>query len=98
MIVNLKGRKPQQLQPGEVYCGRAIHLGGWHLPGSKWANPFKVGRHCTTLEECLQKYTVHILSSPHLLDSLEELRGKTLACWCVPQRCHCEVLLALLNT
>jgi hypothetical protein len=30
-------------------------------------------------------------------DYLEPLRGKRLACWCVPLACHAEVILALLD-
>ena len=96
-IVNLKGRKPQQLLPGEIYCGRPIHMGGWNLPGSKWANPFKVGRDCNTTDECLLLYANYIMRSPELIQALPELRGLTLACWCTPNRCHCEVLLLLLS-
>jgi hypothetical protein len=29
--------------------------------------------------------------------ALPELRGKDLACWCAPERCHGQVLLELAN-
>ena len=33
-----------------------------------------------------------------VLDSLHELRGKNLACWCSPsQACHADLLLELIN-
>lgn len=96
-IVNLKGRKPQALLPGEVYCGRSIRMGGWNLEGSKWANPYRVGRDCDTPEQCLALYWQYVLSRPDLISDLSELRGKVLACWCVPARCHCEVIMALLK-
>ncbi len=97
-IVNLKGRKPQQLLPGEIYCGRPIHMGGWNLAGSKWANPFKVGTNCQDLDQCILYYMTHIMSTPELFAALPELRGKTLACWCKPNRCHCDILVHLLQT
>ena len=96
VVVNLKGRKPQTILPGEVYCGRPQGMGGWKLKGSKFANPFKVGRD-GTLDEVLEKYREYITSTPALMDSLDELRNKILTCWCAPARCHCDVLLELLE-
>ena len=32
-----------------------------------------------------------------ILASLPALRGQTLACFCAPQRCHCETLIALID-
>lgn len=32
-----------------------------------------------------------------VLASLPALRGKTLSCWCAPQRCHLETLLTLIG-
>jgi Domain of unknown function (DUF4326) len=29
--------------------------------------------------------------------ALHGLRGKNLICWCAPERCHAEVLIALAN-
>ena len=48
-IVNLYVRKPRALRPGEVYIGHRVTR-GWHLPESKWANPFKMGRDGTREE------------------------------------------------
>jgi len=31
------------------------------------------------------------------LEALPELRGKDLGCWCAPENCHGDVLLALAN-
>ena len=94
-VINLKGRKPQTILPGEVYCGRPQNMGGWRLKGSKFANPFKVGRD-GTIEEVLEKYREYVTSTPALMDALDELRNKNLACWCAPAGCHCDVLLELL--
>ena len=69
-----------------VYVGR---------PG-KWGNPFIIGRDGAR-DEVIQKFKHYLQGSPHLLDSLPELRGKDLVCWCAPQRCHADVLLALAN-
>jgi hypothetical protein len=62
---------------------------------SKWCNPFSVKKY--GLDECLRLYREYILSNKKLLYELEELRGKTLGCWCKPDKCHEDVLIELLN-
>jgi hypothetical protein len=96
-VVNLRGRRREnggQAPEGVVYIGRAMHRGGWRLPASKWANPFKIGRDGTR-EEVITKYREHVLLSPELLAALPELRGKVLGCWCAPLPCHGAVLAEL---
>jgi hypothetical protein len=55
-------------------------MGGWNLPQSKWANPFKA-----TLvggkDNALRLYEEHIRSSKELIQHLPELEGKVLGCW-----------------
>ena len=72
--------------PYDVYIGR----------GSKWGNPFKIPRDGNR-EQVIEKYRQYILSKPELLNDLEELRGKTLGCWCRPAKCHGDVLIELLE-
>lgn len=80
-IVNLKDSPTCEY----VYAGR----------GSIWGNPFKIGEDGS--RDCvIQKYDKWIRGRPDLLARLPELKGKTLACWCFPRRCHCSVLLKLL--
>lgn len=71
-----------------VYVGRGR--------GSKWGNPFHIGRDGTR-EEVIAKYARWILRQPHLMAALHELTGKNLVCFCAPQACHAHVLLALAN-
>lgn len=78
--------------PYEIYIGRG-------MPGkaaSKWGNPFKTGRD-GDLAAVLKLYRAHVQASPELMASLEELRGKTLGCWCKPRACHGDVLVELLE-
>ena len=63
---------------------------------SKWGNPFKIGRDGTRAETIL-KYKEYILNNPKLLNSLVELRGKDLVCYCSPLPCHADILLELAN-
>jgi len=66
---------------------------------SKWANPFKVNKDGSR-EECIEKYREYIIKkineNPEEYN-IEELRGKTLGCWCKPEKCHGDVLIELLN-
>ena len=80
-------------EPFDVYIGRP----------SKWGNPFshkdgtlaefKVG----SRGEAVDAYAEWIKTQPTLLDSLSELRGKVLGCWCAPKRCHGDVLAVMAN-
>lgn len=61
---------------------------------SIWGNPFKIGPDGTR-SQVIAKYRDWILTQPHLLARLPELRGKVLGCWCSPQMCHGDVLAEL---
>lgn len=83
--------------PDHVYIARNM---SFYVPGtfqSKWHNPFKVGK-CGTVEEVVEKYKQHVLRTPALFNSLPELRGKVLGCWCKPNFCHGDILVELLET
>lgn len=73
-------------EPYDVYIGR----------GGKWGNPFKIGVHGNR-EEVISMYEAHLLDCPEKLESLHELKGKVLGCWCAPKACHGDVLLRLAN-
>jgi hypothetical protein len=64
--------------------------------GSKWANPFVIGRDGDRLT-VVEKYEEHLDSSPHLLRALHELRGKVLGCFCHPKLCHGHILAERVN-
>lgn len=97
-MINLKGRKPQALKDGEIYCGRNMYMGGWKLPASKWANPYKVDRKSgITLDDVIKKFRAYLEGNKALMSSLHELQGKVLACWCKPAKCHCDVLAQMAN-
>lgn len=63
---------------------------------SKWGNPFIIGVHGTR-KEVIEKYRQYILDTPELFNSLPELKGLTLGCWCKPDACHGDVLVELYN-
>lgn len=78
----------------DVYIGRANSSCG--LPESKWHNPFVIGPDGTR-KEVIAMYKEYILLMPDLMNSLHELEGKTLGCWCCPQPCHGDVLIELVK-
>ncbi len=59
-------------------------------------NPFVIGKDGSR-DAVIAKYERWIRGQPGLLAELPTLKGATLGCYCVPQRCHGEVLLALLK-
>ena len=61
---------------------------------SKWGNPFKVGKDGTR-QEVIEKYRAYIMTRKDLLESLHELEGKRLGCFCAPMACHGDVLVEL---
>lgn len=71
----------------DVYIGRP----------SKWGNPFEIGRDGSRTD-VIKKYREWILTQPNLLGELNELKGKTLGCWCAPAACHGDVLAELANS
>ncbi|MFD7442079.1 DUF4326 domain-containing protein [Streptomyces sp. NPDC059909] len=93
-VVNLKGHRDDPEYADVVYVGRAVHRGGRHLDASPLAGPFRPGRDGTR-DEVVEKYRAHLLQRPELLARLPALRGRRLGCWCVPERCHAEVIAEL---
>lgn len=66
---------------------------------TKWGNPFAM-RHESTQERdrVCDAYERWIKQRPQLIEEAKnELRGKNLACWCAPKRCHAETLLRIAN-
>lgn len=59
---------------------------------SDWGNPFELpddGDRDTVIDLFADHY---LPFKPSLQGRLPELRGKALGCWCVPERCHGDVL------
>jgi hypothetical protein len=64
---------------------------------TKWGNPFMIGRDGTR-EEVIRKFECWVPTQEHLMDSLHELKGKRLGCWCKPSACHGDILARLANS
>jgi len=81
-------------EPYDVYIGRP----------SKWGNPYshKEGTlaefRAKNRAEALEKYEKYLLENETLFNSLIELQGKTLGCWCKPNKCHGDILVKWSNS
>jgi hypothetical protein len=81
-VVNIKKTKKY-----DVYIGR----------GSKWGNPFQMKN--PSQEErnrVCEEYEAYFKTTD-LIKDIRGLRGKTLGCYCSPQRCHGDFLARLAN-
>lgn len=84
-IVNVKDNyQPQQ---NDVYIGR----------GSKWGNIFRIGPDGTR-EEVIEKFRRYAAARPHIINSLPELYGKRLVCYCKPEACHGDILIEMIRS
>lgn len=84
----------KRFQEYDVYIGR----------GSKWGNPYthikgktKAKFFVDSREEAIDKYEEWIKQQPELLNSLSELKGKRLGCYCRSSRCHGDILVDLID-
>lgn len=69
----------------------------------KWGNPFTTKEShlakfkVDSKKEALSKYKEYVLNNKYLMDSLDELYGKRLGCFCKPGDCHGDILVELVN-
>ena len=90
-VINITGMPKWGQAKDEIYIGRATR----QRKGSKWANHFPVEKYGR--EESIRMYREWIQTQPELMNSLHELKGKTLGCWCKPLACHGDVLVELVE-
>ena len=79
-------------RPASLYVGRRNQ----YVKGtfqSKWHNRFSVKKFGRA--GCIAEYEKFIRGNPELMQALPELAGKELGCWCKPEGCHGDVLVAL---
>lgn len=95
-VVRLKRKAGAVIQDCDIYIGRKMHMGGWKLPESEWANPFSVKDSGSNKEACRRYEDYQQDKRPDLIERLHELKGKVLGCWCKPEECHGDVLVRLL--
>ena len=88
--VSIKSGKPY-----DVYVGRPGPFGNpFSSKPSKFAKEI-----VATRKESIEKFRHYLLNNPELLDKIQELRGKTVACWCDEnQSCHADVIIEIIYT
>ena len=93
-VVNLSTVDVKQWikNPLNVYIGRATKT----LPESKWANPYPITDE-DTREVVVEKFVQYFRDNRELLKDLYQLKGKTLGCWCTPERCHGHIIKEFLE-
>lgn len=86
-MLKVYNKRTHGVPPGAIYVGRP----------SVFGNPFVIGRDGSR-NEVIRKYEAWLLDRPALVARAKrELRGKSLVCWCAPQRCHAHVLMRVAN-
>lgn len=94
-VVILNG-KPTGFQ--DVKEGPAVYVGRenshYDLERSPLANPYPVSDHAR--KDSLLKYTETLIEAVQedesMQDSVLDLYGKPIACWCLPKLCHAHVI------
>jgi hypothetical protein len=87
--VSIKSGKPY-----DIYIGRPGPFGNpWSSKPSKYAEHI-----VSSKKESLESYRQYLLNNEELLKQIEDLRGKTIACWCKEdERCHGDIIIEILN-
>jgi hypothetical protein len=89
----LNRRKHRLLCDCKDRCAKAVYIGR----PSKWGNPYEIGRDGDR-DHVIMRYKEYLKKHPELIEAAKrELKGKSLLCWCAPQRCHGDVLFTVAN-
>jgi hypothetical protein len=91
--------------PNNVYIGRRgiVYVEGVRYPhhDSPFANPYKIGKNGDR-DNVLALYRGYIYHNlrirPELVDTLRNMKGKKLGCWCKPAACHGDILVEIINS
>jgi excisionase family DNA binding protein len=64
---------------------------------SKWGNPDNSKVTKENRQAVCESFIKHYNESPKLQQSIKELKGKVLSCWCYPEQCHGDYLAEQAN-
>jgi len=81
-----------RIPPQAAYIGRGKYRG----QSSKVGNPFVIGPDGDRKEVC-GKFEAWAPTQPDIMAAIDELRGRDLACFCAPYRCHGDFILRMAN-
>lgn len=80
--------------PNNIYIGRNNpYIKG--AIGSKYQNKYSVKKYGR--DKCLELYEQSLRSNNILMNDIKELKGKTLGCWCHPEKCHGDIIIKILE-
>jgi hypothetical protein len=84
-VINIHANRAR----GYVYIGR----------GSAFGNPYRMGKDGDrkTVIEKFRKHFQKRLHNERFKKAVEDLRGKTLGCFCKPEACHGDVIVEYLE-
>ncbi len=80
--------------------GCDVYIGGY--PGgemSRWGNPYRIST-TMTRAQTIKAYKALLwarMQQPEFITELMRLDGKRLGCWCKPDPCHGDVLVAAIE-
>lgn len=97
-VIHIRNAPPSWKRDNNyVYIGRTHNSSGYgFIPESIWSNPYVI-HSGQTREESIEKYKKYLKEHPEITDRIEEIRGKTLVCWCHPLPCHGDILVNMLH-
>ena len=89
-----------QNEPYDIYIGRKQDM------VKHYGNPFRIDSRCSR-EQSIHNFTMWITGQDFhrieperrewILHNLNELKDKTLGCWCKPEDCHGDIYVELLE-
>jgi hypothetical protein len=109
VVANLRGARDKYLLNWAKSKGLLVRIDrrwNWDDPSKRpiegdrplnWGNPFEMPADGDRDTVCDHYILHHLPYRPSLLTEIHSLKGKVLACWCYPERCHGDYLAELAN-
>lgn len=89
-------KKDKSIPADAVYVGRPSKFGNpfTHIKNQKTLAKFIVA----SRDEAVAAFEDYLNDNPELIKAVKtELKGKSLVCYCAPQKCHADILLRVAN-
>jgi hypothetical protein len=93
VVANLRGDDDKHLLDWAESKGLLVRVDR----GTVWGNPSEMPADGDRDTVCDHYILHHLPYRPSLLNKIHSLKGKVLACWCYPERCHGDYLAELAN-
>jgi hypothetical protein len=93
VVAHLRGDDDKHLRMWAQFNGLLVRVDR----NSEWGNPFEMPADGDRDTVCAHYALYYFPYKPSLLNKIHSLKGKVLACWCYPERCHGDYLAELVN-